>query len=66
MRDMNTGSHKRVWFNPPKFWLATAKMSEEETKSLMEKVYALAERHEFEQLEKFGFISISDVRDLDA
>jgi len=63
---MNTESHKQVWFNPPKFWSATEKMSKQEADSLMERVYALAEKHEFEQLRQFGFISISEVRNFDA
>ncbi|HVZ60743.1 MAG TPA: hypothetical protein VG892_08155 [Terriglobales bacterium] len=49
---------QRIWFNPPKFWRATQGMSKEEVDRIMDRVWTLAERHDFAGLGQFNFIHI--------
>lgn len=46
----------RIWFNPPKFWAATANLSQDEADRFMERVIEMAESRNIEELRKFDFI----------
>ena len=50
----------RIWFNPPRFWAATRKMTKDEAQQFREQIYSLAERKDFDRLRKYDFIQIGN------
>jgi hypothetical protein len=50
----------RVWLNPPKFWMATRGMSQEQIDRWMDYIWGLAERLDVDQLTKFDFITVGN------
>jgi len=50
----------RIWLNPPKFWMATKGMSQEEVDRWMDHIWDLAERSDLESLKQFDFIMLGN------
>jgi hypothetical protein len=57
---MRADSAVKVWLDPWKYWSATAKMSEEETSSLIDKVMNDAEAGNLEALKQYTFVTTED------
>lgn len=57
---MHADSAVKVWINPWKYWSTTAKMSREETDSLMEEVLHYAETGNLEALKQYTFLAFED------
>ncbi len=51
---------QKVWINPPKYWAATAGMSEDEIANLLEQVVNCARAGDLEALRKFDFVWTED------
>ncbi len=55
---MTTENVPRVWFNPPKFWAATKRMSREEADQFFTAISRMAEERDFDGLRRFDFIQV--------
>jgi len=50
----------KVWFDPWKYWSATANMSKEEADSVFEKAMDYAETGNLDALKRYPFIAFED------
>ena len=57
---MTSENRERIWFNPPKFWAATKRMSKEDADQLMDRVVVMAEKRELEALRQYDFVSVGN------
>lgn len=57
---MHNDLAKKVWFDPWKYWAATANMSAEDADSLMNEVLHHAEAGDVEALGRYAFLTFED------
>jgi hypothetical protein len=53
-----TEQQARIWFHPTRFWAASSGMPPERSEALLGDVLQLAERHDYEALRKYEFVSV--------
>jgi hypothetical protein len=49
---------KTVWIDPPKYWAATAGMTDDDKTRLLNRIEQLAARGDSESLQKINFVSL--------
>lgn len=60
---MHSDRVNTVWIDPPKYWAATADMTDEQKASLLEKIEQLAESGDTNSLQQIDFVFLGGLRD---
>jgi hypothetical protein len=59
---MTTISQERIYLNPPKFWVATKDMTDEDVEQLTNRLLRLAAERRIGELQRYNFISFGHKR----
>src|SRR5689334_13811792 len=50
--------HARIWFHPTRFWAASHGMPPERSEEILDAVFRLAEKRDYDGLRKYEFVSV--------